>query len=144
VTGPIGRAAPQGAWYRRADLALLVLFAALTLFTTLLFVVPDIAPAVVNDRLDLAILTAALLVSASVSALAWSRGRVANDAAALLRGSGPMPPSEPRSTIPASCRSSRASWPAESAPRSSWPPAWRRSAAERLRCVHGRCSSALR
>jgi signal transduction histidine kinase len=87
VTGPIGRAAPQGAWYRRADLALLVLFAALTLFTTLLFVVPDIAPAVVNDRLDLAILTAALLVSASVSALAWSRGRVANDAAALLRGS---------------------------------------------------------
>ena len=87
MTGPVGRAARQGAWYRRADLALLVLFAALTLFTTLLLVVPDIAPAVVNDRLDLAILTAALLVSASVSALAWSRGRVANDAAALLRGS---------------------------------------------------------
>jgi signal transduction histidine kinase len=87
VTGPVGRAARQGAWYRRGDLALLVLFAALTLITTLLLVVPNIAPAVVNDRLDLAILTAALLVSASVSALAWSRGRVANDTAALLRGS---------------------------------------------------------
>ncbi len=87
MTGPVGRVGRQGAWYRRADLALLVLFAALTLFTTLLLVVPDISPAVVNDRLDLAILTAALLVSASVSALAWSRGRVANDAAALLRGS---------------------------------------------------------
>ena len=40
-----------------------------------------------NDRLDTLILTAALLVSGSVSALAWSRGRVAHDAAALLRGS---------------------------------------------------------
>ncbi len=89
MTAPalIGLPARRGAWYRRADLALLGLFATLTLVTTLLLVVPDIAPAVVNDRLDLAIVTAALLVSVSVSALAWSRGRVANDPAALLRGS---------------------------------------------------------
>ena len=44
-------------------------------------------PAVVNDRLDTTIVTAALLVSAAVSALAWNRGRVVRDAAALLRGS---------------------------------------------------------
>jgi signal transduction histidine kinase len=50
-------------------------------------VVSEVVPAVVNDRLDTTIVTAALLVSAAVSALAWSRGRVAHDAAALLRGS---------------------------------------------------------
>ena len=87
MTTAVGLPARRGAWYRRADLALLVLVLALTLFTTLLLVVPEIVPAVVNDRLDLAILTAALLVSASVSALAWSRGRVAHDGAALMRGS---------------------------------------------------------
>ena len=82
--GPVGR---RGAWHRRADIALLVLALVLTLFTTIIVAVPEIVPAVVNDRLDTLILTAALLVSGSVSALAWSRGRVANDAAALLRGS---------------------------------------------------------
>ena len=82
--GPVGR---RGAWHRRADIALLVLALVLTLFTTIIVAVPEIVPAVVNDRLDTLILTAALLVSGSVSALAWSRGRVAHDAAALLRGS---------------------------------------------------------
>jgi signal transduction histidine kinase len=76
-----------GTWHRRADLALLVLALVLTLITTLVVVVSEIVPAVVNDRLDTTIVTAALLVSAAVSALAWSRGRVAHDAAALLRGS---------------------------------------------------------
>jgi signal transduction histidine kinase len=86
VIAPAGRTARRGTWHRRADVALLVLALALTLFTTLILVVPDIVPAVVNDRLDLTILTAALLVTSAVSALAWSRGRVAHDAAALLRG----------------------------------------------------------
>ena len=82
-----GRSARRRAWHRRADLALLALAVVLTLITTLVVVVPEIVPAVVNDRLDTTIVTAALLVSVAVSALAWNRGRVANDAAALLRGS---------------------------------------------------------
>ena len=77
----------RGSWHRRADLALLLLALALTLVTTLVVVTSEIMPAVVNDRLDMTITTAALLVSAAVSALAWNRGRVAHDAAALLRGS---------------------------------------------------------
>jgi signal transduction histidine kinase len=87
MTFSVGRAAGRGAWKRGVDLSLLILAVALTLFTTLIAVVADIVPAVVNDRLDITILTAALLVSAAVSALAWSRGRVANDVAAVLRGS---------------------------------------------------------
>ena len=87
MTAQVGAGRRRGAWHRRADIALLVLALVLTLLTTIILVVPEIVPAVVNDRLDTLILTAALLVSGSVSALAWSRGRVANDAAALLRGS---------------------------------------------------------
>ena len=87
MTAQVGAGRRRGAWHRRADIALLVLALVLTLLTTMVLVVPEIVPAVVNDRLDTLILTAALLVSGSVSALAWSRGRVANDAAALLRGS---------------------------------------------------------
>jgi signal transduction histidine kinase len=87
MTAGVGRAARDGGWHRRADLALLVVAIGLTLLTTLIAVVPDIVPAVVNDRLDTLILSAAMLVSIAVSALAWSRGRVAHDAAAMLRGS---------------------------------------------------------
>ncbi len=59
----------------------------LALFTAVLVAVPNVVPAILNDRLDLAILTAATLVSMAVAALNWARGRVSRDAAALLRGS---------------------------------------------------------
>ena len=72
---------------RTADLELLVLALVLTALTTVVLVVPGIVPAIVNDRFDIAIVTAASLVSVAVSALAWGRGRVANDAGAMLRGS---------------------------------------------------------
>jgi signal transduction histidine kinase len=87
VTPHAGRTRRGRSWHRRADVALLLLALALTLLTTVIVAVPTIVPAVVNDRLDTLILTAALLVSTAVSALAWSRGRVSHDAAALLRGS---------------------------------------------------------
>ena len=87
MTTQAGRPARRGSWHRRADVALLVLALALSLLTTIIVVVPQAVPAVVNDELDTLILTAAFLVSIAVSALAWSRGRVAHDAAALLRGS---------------------------------------------------------
>jgi len=44
-----------------------------------------IVPAIVNDRFDITIVTAAMLVSGAVAALDWDRGRVANHPAALLR-----------------------------------------------------------
>lgn len=87
MTTQVARPARRGAWYRLTDLALLVLALVLTAITTILVVVPMAVPAVVSDRLDITISTAALLVSGSVSALAWSRGRVGHDTAALLRGS---------------------------------------------------------
>ena len=77
---------PEGV-RRGADLALLVLAVALTALTTLVVVVPTFAPAMVNDRFDITIVTSACLVSAAVSGLAWGRGRVAHDPAAVLRGS---------------------------------------------------------
>jgi signal transduction histidine kinase len=69
------------------DLWLVALTLLLTLFTALVVAAPAVAPAVFNDRLDLAIHTAAALVAFAVAALNWSRGRVSRDAAALLRGS---------------------------------------------------------
>jgi signal transduction histidine kinase len=74
-------------WHRGADVALLVLALLLTAATTVVLVVPAIVPAVVNDRLDVAIVTSATLVSGAVAALAWARGRVAGDGSALLRAS---------------------------------------------------------
>jgi signal transduction histidine kinase len=71
----------------RSDAALLALILALTSLTAVVIFVPAIAPAVVNDRFDVAITTAALLVSAAVAVLAWGRGRVGNEGAALLRSS---------------------------------------------------------
>ncbi len=90
MTSQVVRRPRSGAWYRGTDLVLLALALILTAITTILMVVPMAVPAVVNDRLDITISTAALLVSGSVSALAWSRGRVAHDVAALLRGSAFM------------------------------------------------------
>jgi len=77
----------RGAARRGADFALLVLTLALTALTTLVVVVPAIVPAIVSDRFDVTIVTSAWLVSAAVSGLAWGRGRVAHDSAAVLRGS---------------------------------------------------------
>ena len=76
-----------GGAHRGIDLALLLVALALTALTTLVVVVPAIVPAIVNDRFDITIVTAAWLVSAAVSGLAWGRGRVAHDSAAVLRGS---------------------------------------------------------
>jgi signal transduction histidine kinase len=70
-----------------ADLALLGLAAVLALVTVAVLAVPSVPPAVINDRFDTAIVTAATLVSTAVAAIAWGRGRVAHDAAALLRAS---------------------------------------------------------
>jgi signal transduction histidine kinase len=81
-----GGASERGAW-ARSDVALVVLILALTSLTAVVVFVPAIAPALVNDRFDVAITTAALLVSAAVAVLAWGRGRVGNDGAALLRSS---------------------------------------------------------
>jgi signal transduction histidine kinase len=69
------------------DAALTLLTVCLALFSAVVISVPAVAPAVINDRLDLGILTAAALVSVAVAALNWARGRVSRDAAALLRGS---------------------------------------------------------
>ena len=82
-----GDRAERPGWHRGADVALLLLALLLTAGTTIILVVPAIVPAVVNDRLDVAIITSATLVSGAVAALAWARGRVAGDGSALLRAS---------------------------------------------------------
>jgi signal transduction histidine kinase len=82
--------ARRPAWHRGADVTLLALALLLTVTTTLVLVIPPIVPAVLNDRLDLAIVTSATLVSTAVAALAWARGRVAGDGSALLRASAFM------------------------------------------------------
>ncbi len=69
------------------DAALLLLVLALTVFTVVIVTVPTLAPALVNDRFDVTIITAATLVSVAVAALDWARGRVAHDPSALLRSS---------------------------------------------------------
>jgi len=69
------------------DAWLVALTLLLALFTGVILAVPAVAPAVIDDRLDLAILTASVLVSIAMAALNWARGRVSRDAAALMRGS---------------------------------------------------------
>ena len=69
------------------DTMLLGLALVLSALTILVALVPGLAPAAVNDRFDIAIVTAAALVALSLAAIAWSRGRVANDTSALLRAS---------------------------------------------------------
>lgn len=69
------------------DLALAALAIGLALATALIVVSPAIVPGIINDRLDITIVGAATLVTGAVAALDWARGRVANDPAALLRGS---------------------------------------------------------
>ncbi|MBA2263344.1 MAG: sensor histidine kinase [Chloroflexi bacterium] len=73
--------------HRGADVALIVLALGLTMVTAIVAASPVVAAAIVNNRFDITIVTAALLVSTAVAALGWARGRVINDAAALLRSS---------------------------------------------------------
>ncbi len=70
-----------------AELGLVLLFIGLSLFTVLVVALPTAVPALVNDRFDITIVTAATLVAGAVAALDWARGRVAHDPAALLRSS---------------------------------------------------------
>ena len=78
---------PRSGRQTGVDVALLVLALVLSALTIVVALVPALAPAAVNDRFDVAIVTAAALVSLAVAGIAWSRGRVANDTAALLRAS---------------------------------------------------------
>jgi signal transduction histidine kinase len=81
------KATSAGAGSRVSEAAFLLLAAALVGFTILVVAVPQVAPALVSERLDLAIGSAAVLASGAVAALQWARGRVQADAAAMLRGS---------------------------------------------------------
>jgi signal transduction histidine kinase len=72
---------------RRLDPTLATMSMLLALFTGIVAAVPIVAPAIVNDRLDLAVHAAATLVSGAVAAWNWARGRVSRDPSALLRGS---------------------------------------------------------
>ena len=82
-----GVASARAGARRAADAALVILAIVLTIFTVVVVSVPAVAPAVVNDRFDIGIVTAATLVSLAVAAVAWQRGRVSHDPAALLRAS---------------------------------------------------------
>jgi signal transduction histidine kinase len=82
-----GAATARAGARRGADAALVVLALVLSIFTVVVITVPTVAPAVVNDRFDIGIVTAATLVSVAVAAIAWQRGRVSHDPAALLRAS---------------------------------------------------------
>ncbi len=72
--------------HRSVDVGLSALGMVLAAITSLAVTLP-VVPAIVNERLDIAIITAATLVSVAVAALNWARGRVAGDGAALFRGS---------------------------------------------------------
>jgi signal transduction histidine kinase len=82
-----GAASARASARRAADAALVVLALVLAVFTVVVVSVPGVAPAVVNDRFDIGIVTAASLVSVAVAAVAWQRGMVSHDGAALLRAS---------------------------------------------------------
>ena len=73
--------------HRWVDASLLALAGALAGLTALIVAMPTINPALVNDRLDLAIVTTATLVSVAVAGIDWARGRLAADGSALLRSS---------------------------------------------------------
>ncbi|HJP72472.1 MAG TPA: ATP-binding protein [Candidatus Limnocylindria bacterium] len=82
-----GAASARASARRAADVALVILALVLSVFTVVVVSVAGAAPAVVNDRSDTAIVTAATLVSLAVAAVAWQRGRVSHDPSALLRAS---------------------------------------------------------
>ena len=59
----------------------------LTALTVLLLVNPQVAPAIVSERLQLLINATATLAAAAVAILAWTHFREGGDSAALVRGS---------------------------------------------------------
>lgn len=69
------------------ELALALLAVTLAVVTSVVATAPTAIPPLINDRFDITIATAATLISGSVAALDWARGRVAHDPAALLRSS---------------------------------------------------------
>jgi signal transduction histidine kinase len=69
------------------DVGLTALLVALSAFTVLVVAVPNVQPAIVNDRLDLAITTAAALVGLSVAGLASIRYRESGELRSLLQAS---------------------------------------------------------
>lgn len=79
--------APPGRSSRRVDLALFALSIGLALVTAVIATVPGIVPAIANERLDLAIETAATLAATGVALLNLARARVARDGSALFRSS---------------------------------------------------------
>lgn len=69
------------------ELVIVLLVPALVVFTTVVLVEPAIVPAIIDDRLDMAINTAATLVALAVAVLGWGRYREAREESALFRGS---------------------------------------------------------
>lgn len=72
---------------RAGDVALVAITLGLAIASAVFVALPAVVPGIVNDRLDIGITTASLLVSTAVAALNGARGRVAGEAAAVLRGS---------------------------------------------------------
>jgi signal transduction histidine kinase len=72
---------------RRIEWAVALVPLGLTALTVLLLVSPQIAPAIVSERLQLLINATATLAAAAVAILAWVHFREGGDAAALVRGS---------------------------------------------------------
>ena len=69
------------------ELALAGLTVALAIFTVLVVIVPAVQPALLNDRLDTSISSAAALIGLSVAGLAWVRYVELRELRALLQGS---------------------------------------------------------
>ncbi|MEO8246380.1 MAG: sensor histidine kinase [Chloroflexota bacterium] len=69
------------------ELAMAALTVALAVFTILVIVVPSVQPALISDRLDVAISSAAALIGLSVAGLAWVRYRELRELRALLQAS---------------------------------------------------------
>ncbi len=76
-----------GAGVPAADAILVGLALVLAGLTAVVVALPGVVPGILDDRLDMAIITASVLVSVAVAALNGARGWVEADGAALLRGS---------------------------------------------------------
>ena len=69
------------------ELAMAALTVALAIFTVLVVLVPSVQPALISDRLDASISSAAALIGLSVAGLAWVRYRELRELRALLQAS---------------------------------------------------------
>jgi signal transduction histidine kinase len=72
---------------RLVEGAIGALVVALLIFTVLVVVLPTVQPAVINDRLDMAISSTAALIGLSVAGLGWVRYRELRELRSLLLGS---------------------------------------------------------